>query len=89
MSQAQATQPIPQSRRQAHKFSAWHAVWCMALIAFVLLWQFGKPLVPWAFKYPTGLRVPFRRWIGDFMKGLVAEASFGLFTFKAFSFHFR
>ena len=56
------------------------ALWAAALIAFVLFWQFGKPWFGWAFDYPRAWRIPAARWIGDAMKWLVEDASFGLFT---------
>jgi len=56
-------------------------LWLVALIAFVLFWQFGKPFLSWAFDYPRAWQVPAARWIGNAMKWLVEEASFGLFTF--------
>lgn len=61
------------------------ALWVVTAGAFLLLWLNGKSFVPWAFKYPRGEQIPFRRWIGDFMKWLVDEASFGLFTFTEFT----
>ncbi len=57
------------------------AIWAAALALFVLLWQFGEPIAGWAFKIPRELRVPLKSWIGNAMKWLVEEASFGLFTF--------
>ncbi len=59
----------------------WWAVWVVALSAFFLLWQYGKPDAKWAFKFPREFQIPLRRWIGDFMTWLVDEASFGLFSF--------
>lgn len=56
-------------------------VWIVSLSAFTLLWLYGKPFAPWAFRVPRELRIPFRRWIGDGMKWLVEDASFGLFSF--------
>ncbi len=61
----------------------WAAIdraWAAALVAFVLFWQFGDGL-KWAFVYPKEWLIPAQRWIGDFTKWLVNEASFGLFTF--------
>ncbi|MGE0502228.1 MAG: ABC transporter permease [Rhizobiaceae bacterium] len=55
--------------------------WTVALVAFVLFWQFGEGVANWAFVYPKELFIPAARWIGDFTKWLVNEASFGLFTF--------
>ena len=58
-----------------------NAVWIAALAAFVALWQLGKPLARWAFDYPRAYEIPLRGWIGSFMRWLIDEASFGLFTF--------
>jgi glycine betaine/proline transport system permease protein len=60
-------------------------VWAAALAAFLVLWLAGKPYLGWAFKLPRAMQIPLRRWIGDFMKWLVEEASFGLFTFTEFT----
>lgn len=61
---------------------SWAAyVWGLALIAFVLFWQWGKPFAGWAFKVPKSWRVPLKNWIGDGMDWLVQEASFGPFSF--------
>ena len=59
----------------------YHGLWAAALVAFLAFWLYGKPWAGWAFKYPRSEQIPLRRWIGDFMKWLVDEASFGLFTF--------
>jgi glycine betaine/proline transport system permease protein len=55
--------------------------WGVALAAFLLLWQFGGSHAGWAFDYPKAWQIPLARWIGNWMKWLVNEASFGLFTF--------
>jgi glycine betaine/proline transport system permease protein len=55
------------------------------LLACILLWQFGKPVAAWAFDYPRAWQIPAVRWIGNAMKWLVNEASFGLFTFTEFT----
>ena len=56
-------------------------IWGLALFVFLIFWQFGKPYAKWAFKVPRDLRIPAKRWISDFMKWLVEDASFGLFSF--------
>ncbi|WP_274630298.1 ABC transporter permease [Arvimicrobium flavum] len=56
--------------------------WLIAGIAFIIVWQAGKGLLPWAFDFPKAWQIPAARWIGDLMKWLVNEANFGLFTFK-------
>ena len=57
-------------------------VWLVALLAFALLWRYGEMLAPWAVEYPKAWQVPLARWISTFMKWLVDEANFGLFTFR-------
>ncbi len=60
-------------------------LWAIALVAFAVLWLVGKPYMAWAFKLPRSMQIPLKRWVGDFMKWLVEEASFGLFTFTEFT----
>jgi glycine betaine/proline transport system permease protein len=60
--------------------SGW-LIWAVALaLAFAL--YAASDLVPWVVKYPRGWVVPLRFWISDFMKWLINDATFGLFTFK-------
>ncbi len=73
------------ARKQGLAISRNQAIWLAALTLFILLWQFGKPLAGWAFKIPRDLRLPLKRWIGDSMKWLVEDASFGLFSFTEFT----
>ncbi len=68
-------------RRAAWPISRWQVAWSVALCLFLALWIYGKPVAGWAFKVPRELRIPLHRWIGDFMKWLVEDASFGLFSF--------
>ena len=56
-------------------------VWAAALAAATLFWLYGKPLAPWAFKYPRGWRLPLRREITDFMKWLLDDARIGPVAF--------
>ncbi len=56
-------------------------VWAAALAASLAFWLFAKPYAPWAFKYPRAWQLPLKREISDFMKWLVEDASFGLFSF--------
>jgi glycine betaine/proline transport system permease protein len=48
---------------------------------FTVLWQWGATLLPWAFEVPRSAIVPAARWITQFTKWLLNDASFGLFTF--------
>ena len=61
--------------------SPWLYAWLPALGAFLLFWWFARPLAPWAFDYPRAWIVPFAAWIGQAMKWLLNEATFGLFSF--------
>ena len=63
----------------------WRVLWLAAFIGSLAFWQYGKSLVPWAFKYPRGWRVPVKDYISDFMKWLIEDASFGLFSFTDFT----
>ena len=74
-----AERPAPTVRPR----TAWSrpVLWLLAIAAFLMLWQFGKPFLGWAFEYPRAWQVPAARWIGNAMRWLVEEASFGLFTF--------
>ncbi|HUF87598.1 MAG TPA: ABC transporter permease subunit [Thermohalobaculum sp.] len=56
-------------------------LWGGALAAFAVLWLWGRPVAAWAFEVPRGWRLPLSRWIGDVMRWLVEDASFGLFSF--------
>ena len=76
---------VSEKGQRSWRVTPWHAVWGIALTAFIAFWLFGKPYAKWAFKYPRSEQIPVRRWIGDFMKWLVEDATFGLFTFKEFT----
>jgi glycine betaine/proline transport system permease protein len=84
MDAAPASLP-PKSEVRDRRPSPGQVLWAGALAAFLLLWLAGKPVAGWAFKVPSGMQVPLKRWIGDFMKWLVEEANFGLFTFTEFT----
>lgn len=73
--------PAIKEVRRSSRFNVWHGIWGITLLGFFLFWTYGKPVASWAFKYPRGQQIPFKHWIGNFMKWLVDEASFGLFTF--------
>ena len=55
--------------------------WLVAGGMFLLLWLAGDEVAKWAFAYPKEWFIPAAKWISLFMKWLVNEASFGIFTF--------
>jgi glycine betaine/proline transport system permease protein len=63
--------------------TAWRGlvVFVLALAAFILFWKFGEDIASWAFEYPKKQIIPAARWISDFTKWLLNDATFGLFTF--------
>jgi len=58
------------------------AVWLLALAAVVLFSTATADLLPWAHDYPREWVLPVSVAITDFMKWLINDATFGLFTFK-------
>jgi glycine betaine/proline transport system permease protein len=58
------------------------AVWALALFIAWLFSQLSGDLLPWAHKYPRDWIWPIRYEITAFMKWLINDATFGLFTFK-------
>ena len=60
---------------------AW-VVWALVLVSAWLFSQLTADLLPWAHKYPRGAVWPIRFEITAFMKWLINDATFGLFTFK-------
>ncbi len=60
-------------------------VWTVGLCLFAALWAFADAVMPWAQEYPRAWTPPFARWISAFMRWLVDEATFGLFTFTDFT----
>jgi len=67
----------------AAKFRLSHSSWVwigLVMLGCGVYWQ--QELWPWAVKYPRSWVVPLRFWISDFMKWLINDLDFGLFTFK-------
>ncbi|MEN8194945.1 MAG: ABC transporter permease subunit [Pseudomonadota bacterium] len=58
------------------------AVWALVLFVAWLFTQLSGDLLPWAHKYPRDWILPVRFEITAFMKWLINDATFGLFTFK-------
>ena len=58
------------------------AVWALMLFIAWLFTQLTGDLLPWAHKYPRDWILPLRFEITAFMKWLINDATFGLFTFK-------
>ncbi len=59
----------------------WSLVWGAA-VALVLIVYLAQEAWPWAVTYPKQWQLPLRYWISDFMKWLINDLDFGLFTFK-------
>ncbi|MCX7889975.1 MAG: ABC transporter permease subunit [Rhodobacteraceae bacterium] len=57
------------------------ATWIVALAVFLAFAVLGAAAFPWAFEMPRAWHVPFAAWFGGFVKWLLNDASFGLFTF--------
>ncbi|MCC8933391.1 ABC transporter permease [Rhizobium sp. 'Codium 1'] len=59
----------------------------LAIVAFTVLmaWWLGPSIGQWAFDYPRAWQIPAARHISQWMKWLVNEASFGLFSFTDFT----
>ncbi|MBT3558074.1 MAG: ABC transporter permease subunit [Rhodospirillales bacterium] len=66
------------------RLSPWLMAWIAVLAATVALY-YVKDSVPWAFKYPKSLIIPFSVWLNDLMKWLMNSADLGLFSFKEFT----
>ncbi|MGB3502738.1 MAG: ABC transporter permease subunit [Mesorhizobium sp.] len=54
-------------------------IWLIALAVFAFLWL--GPAPDWMGAYPKAWQLPAAAWISAFMKWLVNDATFGLFTF--------
>jgi glycine betaine/proline transport system permease protein len=59
---------------------AW--IWTLAIVFVAAFWLWGEAVLPWAFVYPRAWIVPANASIGNFIDWLMAEAHFGLFTFR-------
>ena len=57
----------------------------VAFLLFMALWQFGRSMFPFAFEFPGEFILPLARWISQFTKWLLNDATFGLFTFAEFT----
>ena len=59
------------------------AFWAAAALVSWLFLVAPRGTVPaWALKVPRALELPAAAWIGGFMRWLLEDASFGLFTFR-------
>lgn len=57
----------------------------LAVAASLVAWWAGPAIGKWAFDYPRAWQIPAARHISAWMKWLVNEASFGLFSFTDFT----
>ena len=70
--------------RASRGFPAGALVWALAGLAALGIWL-ARERVEWAVEYPRAWVLPLKSWISAFMKWLVNDATFGLFTFKEFT----
>ena len=61
------------------------AVWIVALVVFAVLWTYAGVFVPWAQEWPRAWTPRMAGTISTFMRWLIDEAGFGLFTFTEFT----
>jgi len=64
-----------------HARNGW-LLWGLVLLIAILFSRLTDDLLPWAHKYPRDWILPIGSAITDFMKWLINDATFGLFTFK-------
>ena len=78
-SQSAETERVPSGRRLSDV--------ALAIAAFSVLvaWWLGPSIARWAFDYPRAWQIPAARHISQWMKWLVNEANFGLFSFTDFT----
>ncbi len=80
MSSATLSTLIPPRLRS----NPWISLWLAVLVGTIVL-MMAKESVPLAFKYPSAWKLPLDAWISSFMKWLINDLDFGLFTFKEFT----
>jgi glycine betaine/proline transport system permease protein len=62
--------------------------WLSCILIGFLLFKYSAQLPEqwvWLIKYPKDSVIPLKYWISDFMKWLIQDLDFGLFTFKEFT----
>ena len=69
-------------RTRSQRFWVLSGLWFAVIAVTTLLFFNAKVWLPWTLKYPRAWQLPLKGWITDFMKWLVNDATFGLFTFK-------
>ncbi len=77
---------LSESEKDADKTMLW--LWGGCLTLGILLYYFSAQLpeqFAWLIKYPKNWIIPLKYWISDFMKWLIEDLDFGLFTFKEFT----
>lgn len=72
MTDAALPAPLPRPRGLA---------WVLALAAFLAFATWAAAPLPWAFEMPRAWQVPFAEWLSLFVRWLLNDATFGLFTF--------
>ncbi len=59
----------------------WLLLW-FCLVGSTIVLMIARDWWPWAFEYPRDREMPLAAWISGFMKWLVNDLDFALFTFK-------
>jgi glycine betaine/proline transport system permease protein len=82
MGEAAASPPSPAAELAARLSRPLTLMWLAGLSATFALMIYGAQIAPWTLKYPRAWQFPIKTEISRFMKWLVNDATFGLFTFK-------
>ena len=82
MGEAAASSPSPAAALAARLGRPLTFMWLAGLSATFALMIYGQQIAPWTLKYPRAWQIPIKTEISRFMKWLVNDATFGLFTFK-------
>ena len=57
-------------------------IFFLSLIFIIFLYFISNTFFNWATEFPDILKIPIAKYITIFVKWLIEEADFGLFTFK-------
>ena len=63
-------------------YNSRYTFWVVALLVACIPLFAGEARMPWAFDYPEKWEIPLQSVISSFMRWLIEDVHFGLFTFK-------